>query len=509
MRHLIHISLAVLLLAGQAHALTTFTPGTPAKASEVNDNFTELSDRITSLEQRFAVETIAVDCAADASALQIALAEAVAGNAYTVFGTCTGPVVLQTPSVAVQASQAGVDGITLTGSEQTAFSVRAADVTISGLKISLNSTAENPIGVFVGRNAGAALDNLHIIGATHSIAVGRAGWAALTNNQAIDSLLTYDGGFARIEAGNSGFILRQFRSGTVELRDSAVDLELSGIVLRDGSVLVQRSESTLTVNGKLEVNRNASANFTGSLTLSYNPPGTSTEPGVIVSENSHVRFAGDTINAHVLITGSAAVSALNTQFNNPDELDKGSLIKADIGSALYLDGGSSAGAIDIDGNSAATVAFSTLSGVTASWDPNTTYAGYIDLGGQVHFVSSTVNDNMRIDAGAVVQFNNCTINGDIHAWHNGSVTIQGSTVNATTAQDGNCPAAGMGIWLTRGTVLRLQSGNLVNAFVHTDSLSMLISDDTKDFGGSLDATAETISHLTEYDGSLTNIDTCN
>jgi hypothetical protein len=446
-------SVLLLISAAPAHALTTFTAGTPAKASEVNDNFTELSDRIDALEAKHTGETINVDCGADAGALLAAMNNAGNGDTFVITGTCNGPVFADHHALTLQANTPGVDGITAPGDTDAVLSVLARHVTVQGLVLTA-TVPSSSIGLLVFRNGSATIDNLAASGAEYSVVVARAASARIQNTGDIDVAQAVSGGSLRIEGGNSDFRIGAYRNGTVEIRSSAAGSVFEGIELADGGVLRTRGTSTnITVNGKVALYRSSNAYFEGPLTLNYDDDPQTDDSGLIALENSTLRLRNATINTMTEIAGSSTLRAFSSAFREYGNPGNGGFIYAGLSSVVVLHGGS-AGGIELTEKSSAALDGATLSG-TNIWGDN--FALEIDSSA-VSAEGATINDDVYVVSNGVFEMEGSTLNGDLIVFQNSSVSVEeGSAINATRAAGGTCPTAyNEGIQLDMGSMMVVQ-----------------------------------------------------
>ena len=97
-----------------ATSLTVFQANTPAKASEVNNNFNYLNGRIAALENsaQAPVAAMSIDCTDNADALKSYLATLSSGNRMTVTatGVCNGPLEITTDNLTVQGDDLTIIG---------------------------------------------------------------------------------------------------------------------------------------------------------------------------------------------------------------------------------------------------------------------------------------------------------------------------------------------------------------------------------------------------------------
>ena len=151
--------------AGSPSGLATFTSDTPAVASDVNDNFTNLVNEITDNDSRISTNrtdidrllstggAITVDCNAGGS-IQQSLESAIEGAVLNISGTCTETVVIDK------------DRIQLVGQESASTIIDGQNgepttnvITIDGAQgvILSNLTVQNGLGSGVTARRGAGL----------------------------------------------------------------------------------------------------------------------------------------------------------------------------------------------------------------------------------------------------------------------------------------------------------------------------------------------------------------
>ncbi len=498
-------TLLFLLATGSVQALTTFTAGSPARASEVNGNFTELNDRIATLEAEHAASTVNVDCGSDTSALQTAVAEVPTGATLVVTGTCTGPIMVNRNGLTLRASTAGTDGISSSGVNGAVLTVRAHQTAIDGLSLHATSAVDSD-GLLLLEGY-AVLTDLHVSGAEQSIIIARGGTAKMENTTRINGLYVVDGGVVRMENGNGGFKIEARRNGVVNIRDSATGSEFTEIGAFDGGRIISEGTATnLTVNGKITLMRSSSARFRGPLIVNHTP-GQDEDPGISLSENATLRLHGGTINAETDILGSSSLRAFGTDFVDPTDDTKGGVIAVGLTSALFLEDGSTAGAVEVDNNSSAVINDATLSGVTRPWDLSHSFAVDIASGGQFEAEDgSTINGNVHVGAGGVFGLDEATLNGSLNAYLNGSIDVEGGAINAPRASSGTCPSGG--IRLSDASIMQIYGNSTISGYLRIVSLSLLSAWEITDFGGTVDAQTDTIQALQNSFQSTTGINVC-
>ncbi|OLQ90820.1 hypothetical protein BIY21_02065 [Vibrio ponticus] len=145
-----------LLAAGMSQLVTisafaavpnTFTSGTPALASEVNENFTDLDSRLAAIEEVYA--TVDLDCGTDADALVDALdsdRNATVRTTYNVTGNCNGTYITRSDVVIDGDGSATILGNYNEYGEslyiEKQSNVRLRDINLQGtLTVTSNSTA--------------------------------------------------------------------------------------------------------------------------------------------------------------------------------------------------------------------------------------------------------------------------------------------------------------------------------------------------------------------------------
>ncbi len=506
------ITLACLLSAGSAQALTTFTAGTAAKAAEVNDNFTELAGRISGLEDKHTAMTVNVDCATDPTALQTALSTQSSGNTYTITGTCTGPITADRHNLTLKAATAGVDGISAPGVGDPVLTVQARHIKVEGLL--LNATvADSSTGLMVYRNGSAKVDNLFVTGAQWDFVVGGAGAARVFNTTNIAVLNAVNAGAVRIESGNGGFKLGAYRNGTIEIRPSASGSEFTRINAGDGGQVTVRGNTTaITVNGKVDIWRNSSANFDGPLTLTYHNANDDEDAGLLAIENSSIRLNnGGTINAYTEAAGNSAIRVSGTTFVDPTPgSNQNGSIYVGVNAAFVMHSNSTAGYIEIEESSSAVIEHSTLSGVTPPWDSNRTIALEAQSSSSVTLEDSTISDDVELRSGSTLDLEDSTLNGNLVAMQNANIDVDNSTINATRASGGTCPANwNEGILLDSGSNLTTQGTPSISAYIQYGRYSTLSTYNISDWGGTVDMQDWARDQLANNDGgSITGINIC-
>ena len=155
------VSAVLLVFSAQAQAEVphTFTPGDPAVAAHVNENFSDLDGRIVDLGQLVADQSngigveIALDCDSDADAFRNA--EINSHTTYILTGMCNGPIwIYDRSNVTIKGDDSGVsdknDGVFLPAN-------------LDGLRDPEGELIESPYGaVGVWRSRNVRLENLKI-----------------------------------------------------------------------------------------------------------------------------------------------------------------------------------------------------------------------------------------------------------------------------------------------------------------------------------------------------------
>ena len=256
---------STLLIGGIAHAEVphTFSAGEPARAAQVNENFSQLDTRLTPLENPTVDgPTIAVDCATDVTAFKTLTPTPNA--TYVLSGICEGPVFFDNPSlgtITIQGDENGGqdDGIALPADllTRTDFDHFNRDFAAlwgnSGVRLQLENirvsadgfqtdAADNPSirALWAGRGAHIILENVSIVGGDIG-AEAAGGYYSMLEGVSIS-------GFG--ETGldvNSGGLAHAFFSVTITGATTEFTGDYSEAVLawRNGSIYLSQG-ATLT-----------------------------------------------------------------------------------------------------------------------------------------------------------------------------------------------------------------------------------------------------------------------
>jgi len=244
-------SFAALLSIGTSNAAVphTFTSGTAAVATEVNENFNNLDQRIISLETSTPSNTIAVDCASDSSALKnLALTP---NTTYVLTGMCDGQIEVGAGlgTINIEGDATGVkdDGITLPAGETDGDTVFATIYGTDSVKLNLqnltisaaNYNSESDLyigGIGSYRGAHVTLTQVDVVGGDEGIGAHNTGTASINEGVRITN-------FSRHGINSSrASVVRVF--DTVEIAgDSNSDWDISeAVVAHQGGVIDFRND---------------------------------------------------------------------------------------------------------------------------------------------------------------------------------------------------------------------------------------------------------------------------
>ena len=471
--------IAALAISSSAFGLTTFTPGTPAKASEVNANFSELSDRLDALEFKHDGPSISVDCSADANDLINKVATAPAGATLNVSGTCAGPVTVKRDRIRIVAQTAGVDGVTSNVAGRALLAIKSRLVSVEGLKIVSTATAESyGLGVFDGGSA--KLTDIHVSGATESILVGRSATARVIDTTDIDNIFVYEAASCRIEGSSQGFDIFALRNGTVDIHTNP-GAAFTGIRANTGGMVRARWSADLAVNGRVTVS-DGGVEFKVSVTLTYMPTSEWDHGLSLVGNATAVFKAGGTVKTSVSVDGASAMQADGVSFVDPVDASRGGSVFVGARSVVGLRNGSSVGPLTLD------------------------YSASLFMD------SSSAAGDARIGPGCELVLTASSLVGNINTGPNANITMQGSSnITATRAAAGVCPTDySQGIRLNLGSVLvRRDAGSTITGYVEVDKMSALQDNTWSGYGGTVDVSNSTLSNLQSLGVSTGGINICN
>lgn len=194
----ISIAATVLLAASYVGAATvpnTLSPGTPATAADMNENFQALADAVTAVEGAGTGIDIAVDCNADPNALRITTIKD--NTTYTLIGMCNGPIeVFQKRNVVFQGvdTNTKTDGIKLltgiTMDPDSALGVYESSIELRNLRLDASNYVSNsyPWGVtdvgalYVAWRSKARVSDVDLVGGDIGLGVFRSAYANIRSN---------------------------------------------------------------------------------------------------------------------------------------------------------------------------------------------------------------------------------------------------------------------------------------------------------------------------------------
>ena len=297
-----------------------FTAGSAARAVEVNNNFNNLDQRVTSLEgSATGGQTIAVDCDTDATALKNLTASP--NTTYVLTGICDGPIRfgagLGTINVQGDATGTRDDGISQPSGLSNPDTDFAAISGTNGVRLNLENlvlSADNYIGasdfyvstVQASRGAHLTLTNVDVRGGD----TGVSAWNGYVSvNQGVTVTGFRDAGLSSglggtlhtwepttvtggtsLE-GSSSTALVAYRNGVLEVTQGGTFTAGTS----DGSVTPFYPEALVAVdNGSIRVSNSGTVTFTGSVGA-YRSSSVHMQAGTVTGhvdsgENSAVRF---------------------------------------------------------------------------------------------------------------------------------------------------------------------------------------------------------------------------
>ena len=255
----------------------SFTSGTAALAAEVNSNFDNLDQRITSLEST-STTTVAVDCATNSTALKdLTLTP---NTTYVLTGICDGQIVVGAGlgTINIQGDDVGSmdDGITLQPGETDADSVFAAIYGTSAVRLNLSNlviTADSyngtgdlyisAVGSF--RAAHVVLDNVNVVGGDAGITAANTGSISTNENVSITGFrenglsaanaavvrvfdsITITGGTG--QEGSFSDAVGAYNGGVVRIIGSATAITSGSGPTIDAAAISAIRNGTITVDG--------------------------------------------------------------------------------------------------------------------------------------------------------------------------------------------------------------------------------------------------------------------
>lgn len=271
----------------------TFASGEPAVASEINENFSDLDGRITSLENvtgDSSTTTINVDCSVDTVSSALASAPAAGPLLINVTGRCTDTIVIERSNISIIGTDTGA-----TINYNTAVNGNAFDDILSGV-----------INVVGAQNI--VIDNL--------------------------TLINYGGG---------GIGLHAQAGSSVAVNNSTFENAYDGIVVQHGSN-IKLTGSTVHLNTRsgLFISDQSNIQLASGNTITQTPhplPGTNSW-GVLVGRNSNMSVSGSGNNITNNTTGGTNTWAIEVFQGGGFRANSGDLIvngDASVTSSAHLE----------------------------------------------------------------------------------------------------------------------------------------------------------------------------
>lgn len=277
-----------------AEVPNVFAPGTAISSTMMNDNFDNLDERVTAIEEgEGGADLIEVDCADDAEALQDAIDEAEPGTDIEFRGTC-GPIEIDTAGLTIEGK--GPDPlITNTGEIDAVISIEGAlNLTLIDFEVEANGTAE--FGIVVEDGAFVTIEAVKVANATDAqVFVTTSSTLKIDG----DNELGVDGNEVGLLVSGNSFALSDEANDIVA--ETSIECEF-------GSTFVQESaDGLLNVDGDVDLVENCAAFFTNAViagvlaaqqssVITLEPEdGTdvTVEDGVYLSTGSHLLVGGD------------------------------------------------------------------------------------------------------------------------------------------------------------------------------------------------------------------------
>jgi hypothetical protein len=290
----------------------TFTSGEPAVASEINENFSDLDSKITSLQtaaNSSILSTINVDCSTDSINESIAEAGAAEHLIVNIAGNCEERVLITR------------SGVSLVGTTAAASSsITFADYTPSTLHSAIESAHSSSLE-FLNSNAvvsvigakNVIIDNLTISGATVNTTDGDVGKGiSIRYNSSVAVKNSV------ISGNNSGLVANS--GGVAILKDTSITgNDEYGIIASDGGIIRAKggniiNQSTGTSVAAVGSYRNGTITFSGANTV------TSSNIALDIYYGSQLRAYYGLLT----VTGKSAVG-YESQINLRDALHTGSI----------------------------------------------------------------------------------------------------------------------------------------------------------------------------------------
>jgi hypothetical protein len=292
----------------------TFASGEPAVASEINENFSDLDSKITSLKtatDSSILTTINVDCSTDSINESIAEAGAAEHLIVNITGNCEERVLITRSGVSLVGTTAAASS-SITFADYTPSTLHSAIESAHSSSLEfLNSNAV--ISVIGAKNI--VIDNLTISGATINTTDGGAGKGiAIRYNSSVAVKNSV------ISGNNSGLVANA--GGVAILKDNSITgNDAYGIIASDGGIILAKGGNTINQtneNGVLHAAVGAYRN--GTITFSGTNTVTSTNTALDIYYGSQLRAYYGLLT----VTGKSAVG-YESQINLRDALHTGSI----------------------------------------------------------------------------------------------------------------------------------------------------------------------------------------
>ena len=344
----------------------TFASGEPAVAAEINENFSDVDGRITSLENAInshSATSINVDCSVNTVSSALASAPAAGPLIISVTGTCTDTIVIERSNVSIMGTGAGA-----TINYNTAVNGNAFDNILSGV-----------INVVGAQNI--VIDNMTLI----NFSGGGIGLHAQAGSSVAVSNSTFENAFDGIVVQHSSNILLTNSTIQSNTRSGLYITDQSNVRLASGNTIAQSSHSAWGDSWGVLLIRNSNMFVSGSGNNITNNSTDGANPWAIeVFQGGGFRAnSGDlTINGHAGVFSSSHLELRSATLTG-DVLvgSKGTFRLRNNGNTIALTGDvniQALGTVLSSGESTITGNVTCLGGALSHYQTNPTVSGTID-----------------------------------------------------------------------------------------------------------------------------------
>ncbi len=293
--------LSTITAAGFTYAAVpnNFSDGEPAVAAEVNENFTNLDTRVTTLENNAsnnnAATTITVDCN-NGGSVNNAISDATPSNhlLVNVLGTCNERIVITRSNTTLRGEATGGTTVNFVETPLSPLHASVNANEFAGLKGAINVIGANNV----------VIDSLNITGATDTgttIGASGKGVAVRFNGSALIQNSTITGNYYGISSNSGGVAILSNNNINTNTRYGIIATDAGVIRLIGDNIITQTGPQGDSDNAAVGAFRNGTVTFLGANTLNASP----SSDNVAISA-----FYGSQIRSHfglLTVNGNSAV----------------------------------------------------------------------------------------------------------------------------------------------------------------------------------------------------------